>query len=169
MVSAEIELRYSSCTSTDDDEPDDTASEDFDEARHDLFIEEYFRQQYLIMQDIYSSCSKSKWDKCQYLSDFQPLNLTDSSSAGTREQTAITTTTYSDEPQQQKQNQNEISSETFSINCGKKEVVEEEKKKKTKKASNLWKKLESLGRALVSGKTKYLVNLNHQIKVIINS
>ena len=151
------ELNYiSSCSSTDDGESD--MSEELDRKRYELFIEDYFYQQYLNMQDRYPSSFKSKQNKHQVLSCTTDnlYQLSNSTTDASEQQpiTAFVVACYGQQQQQQhrkqqqqqQQQQHESKQQHNNVNV-------KEKVSKHKKIHKLWKKVKSWGRTLVSGQT----------------
>ena len=146
------ELNYiSSCSSTDDGESD--MSEELDRKRYELFIEDYFYQQYLNMQDRYPSSFKSKQNKHPKLSCTADIlyQLSNSTIDACEQQpiTAFVVACYGQQQQQhrkQQQQQHESKQQLNNVNV-------KEKVSKHKKIQKLWKKVKSWGRTLASGQT----------------
>ena len=145
----------SSCSSTDDGESD--MSEELDRKRYELFIEDYFYQQYLNMQDRYPSSFKSKQNKHQELSCTTDnlYQLSNSTIDASEQQpiTAFVVACYGQQQQHRKQQQQQHESKQQLNNVNVKEKVS-----KHKKIQKLWKKVKSWGRTLVSGTNSVKIN-----------
>ena len=117
------------------DESDTTISEELDREQYDLFIEEYFHQQHLIMQDLYPSSFKSKQNKHQKL---KQLSSSNTDAVDQRPIAAYLVTCFG----QQQQNNENSPPENFTA-----------KKKRTfPSMQKLLSRLESWGRALFYGR-----------------
>ena len=146
-MDSNTDFNSSSCTST--DECDDTImSDELDREQHDLFIKEYFRQQYLIMQDLYPSHFKSKQETNQQLLKTEinkQLSYSTSTDAMKRSSTLVTNYGQQDQ-QQQKKKKNEK-------NPSPKDNFDTKEKRKLTSVQKLLKKFESLGQFFLLGKT----------------
>jgi hypothetical protein len=127
-------------------------SEELDRKRYELFIEDYFYQQYLIMQDRYPSSFKSKQNKHQKLSctttTTDILYQFSNSTSDASEQQPITAFVMACYGQHQTQQQQQQESKQQLNNVNIKEKVSSHKK-----IQKLWKRVKSWGRTLVSGQT----------------
>lgn len=114
---------------------DTSIMSELDREQYDLFIEEYFHQQHLIMQDLYPSSFKSKQNKHQKL---KQLSSSNTDAMDQRPIAAYLVTCFG----QQQQNNENSPPENFTA-----------KKKRTfPSMQKLLRRLESWGRALFYGR-----------------
>ena len=136
---------FNSSSYSSKEECDTIMSDELDRDQHDLFIKEYFHQQYLIMQDLYPSSFKSKQKTNEQLKTKinKQLSYSTSTDATERPITAFLVTCYGQQDQQQqKKNENNPSPENnFSA----------EKKRKFFSVQKLLTKFESWGRSFLLG------------------
>lgn len=141
---------FNSSSYTSSDECDDTImSDELDQQQHDLFINEYFHQQYLIMQDLYPPHFKSKQETNQKLLKTETnkqLSYSSSTDALERSSTAFLVLYYGQQDQQQQQKTND---ENPSPN----DNFDTKEKRKLSSVQKLLKKFESWGQFFRLGKT----------------
>ena len=120
---------------------DTSIMSELDREQYDLFIEEYFHQQHLIMQNLYPPSFKSKQNKHKKLDDLTQIKQLSSSNTDAIDQRPIAAYLVTCFGQQQQNNENSPP-ENFTA-----------KKKRTfPSMQKLLRRLESWGRALFYGR-----------------
>ena len=136
---------FNTSSYTSSDECDDTVmSDELDREQHDLFINEYFHHQYLIMQDLYPSNFKSKQDTNQQLLKAEINKQLSYSTSTDALKLSSNLVTYYGQDQQQKKNEK---------NSSPKDNFDTKEKKKLSSVQKLLKIFESCGQFFLFGKT----------------